>query len=75
MWDVNACHVREEYYKNTIKKEEREGIEDGTIDGMPVADYYTEYGYSVHKKLTKLLAELGYGVEWWDFGTIYAYPE
>ncbi len=75
MWNVNACYVREEYYKNPIKKEERKGIGDGTIDGMSVADYYTEYGYLVHKKLTKLLAELGYGVEWWDSGTIYAYPE
>lgn len=49
--------------------------EGGTIDGMPAADYYAEYGYSVHKKLTKLLSGLGYGIEWYDPGTIYAYPE
>jgi len=50
-----------------------DAAEGGTINGAPAADWYTEFGYQVHPKLTKLLTELGYAIEWYDAGTIMAF--
>jgi len=49
--------------------------EGGTIDGAPAADWWTEFGYQVHPKLTKLLTKLGYAIEWYDSGTIVAFKK
>jgi len=58
-----------------------DAAEGGEIGELPAADYYSEdyeekvYVMNVHKKLRDALDKLGYGIEWYDAGTLYAYPE
>ncbi len=56
-----------------------DAAEGGTVDGMmPAADYYEHRGsyenFGIHKKLVDALDKLGYFAEWYDAGTLLAYP-
>jgi len=51
--------------------------EGGTIDGLAAADYYGEYrgGYPwVNPKLEEVLGKSGYFIEWYDPGSLTAWP-
>jgi len=54
--------------------------EGGEIDGVSAADYYAEdpreriYVFGVHRKLVDALEALGYSAEWYDGGTLLAWP-
>ena len=46
--------------------------------GLPAADYYGEFrggGPWVDPRLEKAVEALGYFVEWYDPGTMFAYPQ
>jgi len=51
------------------------GSETGFIDGLPIASYYSEFGYHVHPKFTKWLAKNKLSWEWYDPGTIHIFEE
>ena len=42
---------------------------------MPAADYYHEAGYMIHPKLEEAVKALGWMIEWYDPGTLGAYPQ
>lgn len=47
-------------------------------EGTPAADYYGEFrgGYPwIHPDLEEAVKEIGYRIEWWDPGTLVAYPD
>lgn len=62
--DVNSIHLGD-------------AAEGGEIDGLPAADYYIsnpKWNFGVNPKLDRALKKLGYYSEWYDAGTLMAYP-
>jgi len=57
-----------------LNKEEAEILEEEYLI-MPAADYYHEAGYMIHPKLEKAVKDLGWMIEWYDPGTLGAYPQ
>ena len=59
-----------------------DAAEGGTIDGLPAADSYAweydpaerTYILGIHRKLAGVLDDIGYFAEWYDAGTVIAYP-
>lgn len=52
--------------------------EGGQIDELPAADYYGEFrgGYPwINPKLEAAIKAIGYHIEWYDPGTLRAYPD
>ena len=50
----------------------------GFGEGVPAADYYGEFrgGYPwIHPDLEKAVEEIGFQIEWYDPGTLFAYPK
>jgi len=70
-WGANKGSI---HLGNAAEGGEIEVKAGGEFFKVPAADYWGEFGYTIHSKLEKALGDIGYFAEWYDSGTLIAYP-